>query len=88
MNRLYSDIDKIDLFMRGELREKEESEVRSKLMEDEDFWDLFGDMVVMIEGIKRSAAKTSVEEKLQRIKNAIEDDDDDESSDNPFQITW
>ena len=88
MNKLYSDIDKIDLFMRGELGEKEESEVRSKLMEDEDFWDLFGDMVVMIEGINCSAAKTSVEEKLQRIKNAIEDDDDDESSDNPFQITW
>ena len=86
MNRLYSDIDKIDLFMRGELGEKEESEVRSKLMEDEDFWDLFGDMVVMIEGINCSAAKTSVEEKLQRIKKAIEDDD--ESSDNPFQITW
>jgi len=78
MDKIYTDIEKLDQYLKGHLNEMEKEELQARLAEDEDFRGLFDDMELMAEGIRHSASRTSVEEKLAKL-DATGGDEDDES---------
>jgi len=71
MENGFLNMEKIDNYINGQLRDDENVEMRQLIVEDEDFRKLFDDMEIITEGIRKSAAETSVEEKLVKLKQTI-----------------
>ena len=80
MEGMFTDIELIDKYQRGSANEVEKREVQNRLMADGDFRKLFDDMEVMPEGIGRSGARSSLEEKLATLDAALEDEDESNNS--------
>ena len=70
-------------YINGQLSDDENAEMRQRIAEDESYRKLFDDMEIMTEGIRKSAAGSSVEEKLAKLKETIhlEDTESEESTD-------
>ncbi len=60
-------IDLIEGFLQNTLTEDELEEFEELLIKDDQFGQMFIDMKTMIDGIRTSASKTTVEEKLKRL---------------------
>ena len=71
MENRFSNMEKIDRYINGQLRDDENAEMRQRIAEDEGFRKLFDDLEIMAEGIRKSAAETSVEEKLAKLKQTV-----------------
>jgi len=82
MNKEQQNIDLIEGYLNQTLNEEEIRLFHEKRIMDEDFETLFQDMEWMIEGIKRSASKSSLEDKLQRVQQSMDnsDEEDEEES--------
>jgi tetratricopeptide (TPR) repeat protein len=68
MNKLDKNIELIERYMRDELSSEEQQELDEKLINDEEFGLLFRDMHTIIPGIRQSASRTSLDEKLERLQ--------------------
>ncbi len=62
------DIELIEKFLDGKMTAKEKLLFEEKQAQNEEFKTLLTDMDMLLEGVKRSAAKTTKEEKLERLK--------------------
>ncbi len=60
-------IDLIDKYLKNELSEEELLQFEGKVIEDESFGQLLNEMNTLVEGIKLSASKTTLDEKLNRL---------------------
>ncbi len=69
-------IELIDRFVSGLLSEDENTRVKHRLAEDEDFRKLFDDMEIMTEGIRNSGAESTLEEKLVKLEGQLILDND------------
>ena len=68
-------IDLIDKYLKNELSGEELLQFEGKIIEDESFGQLLNEMNTLVEGIKLSASKTTLDEKLNRLnKYAVEKD--------------
>ncbi len=76
MEGMFTDIELIDKYQHGMATEKEKQEVQSRLVADSNFRKLFDDMEILPEGIRRSGARSSPEEKLARLESALEDEEE------------
>ncbi len=83
MERMYTDIELIDKYQRGMANKEEKAEVQNRLLADNKFRKLFDDLEVMSEGIRRTGARTSVEEKLAQLEATLEDEGETNRSDQP-----
>ena len=92
MNKLFTDIEIIDRYLRDQSKGDEKDIVKIRLATDAKFRRLFDDIELMIQGIKETAIHTSREEKLIHLRNFyneayesseddILDDDDEEGGD-------
>ena len=92
MNKLFTDIELIDRYLRDQSKSDERHIVKMRLVTDAKFRRLFDDIELMIQGIKETAVHTSREEKLNHLRNFynetfesseddIFDDDDEEGGD-------
>jgi hypothetical protein len=68
MNKSYDYIDLIDLYLRNRLNTAEKEEFEKLIQEDPEFEKLFFEMDQLVAGIRFSAAKSTVEEKLARLE--------------------
>lgn len=80
MNKLEKNIELIERYMRDELNSEEQQELDEKLINDEEFGLLFRDMHTIIPGIRQSASRTSLEEKLERLQTYLKDPSQDEEA--------
>lgn len=62
------DMELIEKFLDGKMTMEEQVLFEKKKTQNEEFKTLLTDMDMLLEGVKRSAAKTSKEEKLERLK--------------------
>jgi tetratricopeptide (TPR) repeat protein len=69
MKEQEKNIDLIDKYLRNELNENELLQFEGKVIEDEAFGQLLHEMSTMVEGIKRSASQSSLEDKLKRLES-------------------
>lgn len=76
MDKIYNDIEKLDQYLKGRLNETEKEELQARLAEDEDFRVQLDDMELMTEGIRRTASRTSLEEKLAKLDSSEMDEED------------
>lgn len=76
MNREQQDIELIEGYLHQNLSEEEMRMFHEKRIMDDEFAELFYDMEVMTEGIKRSAAQTSLEEKLERLQKIMNESEE------------
>jgi len=83
MERTFADIELIDRYQRGTASVDEKREVQNKLLDDGKFRELFDDLEIMSEGIRRSGARSTIEEKLANLDGAIEEEDESNSFDQP-----
>lgn len=82
MKRRFKDMEKIEKYLDNQVDEQERAEVNNRLVSDEEFRKLFDEMESLLEGIKHTGAKTTVEEKLAILEDSIhilEEDGEDES---------
>ena len=66
------DIELLDCYIMGMLDDIEKAKVENRILKDEDFRKLWNDLIIIIEGIKRSGSKTTVQEKLYKLEEALE----------------
>ena len=90
MDKEKQNIDLIEGYLNETLNEEEVKLFHEKRILDDDFASLYYDMELMVEGIKRSASKTTIEEKLKRLQDAIdsqpqEEDDQIDSKSTPIR---
>jgi len=78
MENRFLNMEKIDRYINGQLSDDENAEMRQRIAEDESFRELFDDMEIITEGIRKSAAASSVEEKLAKLKETIHLEEDTE----------
>lgn len=73
MNELEKNLELIERYMRDDLSDDEQVLLDQKLIHDEEFGQLFRDMHTIIPGIRQSAARTTLEEKLARLDAFVSD---------------
>ncbi len=78
MENRFLNMEKIDRYINGQLSDDENAEMRQRIAEDESFRKLFDDMEIITDGIRKSAASSSVEEKLAKLKETIHLEEDTE----------
>lgn len=71
MKNTEKNIELIEKYLDDRLDEKELSEFNNLLNTDPEFNQLFFDMDLLVQGIRKSARKTSVEEKLDRLEQIL-----------------
>ncbi len=81
MEEMYTDIELIDKYQRGIASENEKLEVHGRLVTDKKFRDLFDDLEVMSEGIRQTGARSTLKEKLAKLEETLEDEDESNSPD-------
>jgi len=86
MDGMFTDIELIDKYQRGTANKEEKHDVQNRLVEDSSFRKLFDDMEVMSEGIRKSGAKSTLEEKLAKLDTAVEDKDESNSEETEEDI--
>ncbi len=83
MKKIYTDIEKLERYHRGICSEREVMETELELGENEKFRNLSDDMELMLEGIARSARKSSIEDKLEKLQIAFAEEENREKSNHP-----
>lgn len=78
MNKLIHDIEMAEQFLNGTLAENKKNALARRLDQDKEFNFLLQDMDKLIEGIKYTGSKTSVEEKIKRLKASTQKEEEDE----------
>lgn len=78
MNKFNYDIELIENYLDNSLDEKEKSRVDDLLRTDKKFRELFTDMETLMQGIRRSAESSTLEEKLERLRESMEDEEGEE----------
>ncbi len=73
MKKVYNDIELLERYQRGLCSTREIDEVESRLAEDPEFRNLSGDMEMMIEGISRTARKSTLEDKIALLQKAFDE---------------
>jgi tetratricopeptide (TPR) repeat protein len=68
MNDLMNDMEQAEQFLNGKLNDVDKNNFANRLDNDEDFSRLTQDMAQMIEGIKSSGQKSTIEEKIELLK--------------------
>lgn len=86
MNRQHIHIDLIEKYLSNELTDIEVELFNETLENDEDFVRELNDIELLIAGIKKSAAKTTVEEKVRRFESSVKIMDKDERPDSKKTI--
>jgi len=86
MDKIYTDIEQLDQYLKGQLNDIEREELQARLAEDEDFRGLLDDMELMAEGIRHSASRTSLEEKLAKLDATADDEDDESEQEFPKEV--
>ena len=71
MEDKFLQMEQIDRYVNGHLTDDENLEFRQRLAEDEEFRLLFDDMEIMAEGIRVSASASSLEEKLDILRDTL-----------------
>ncbi len=71
MKQLFKDFELIDKVQQDMANEAEKTMVQTRLISDAKFRKLFDDMEVLSEGIRRSGAKTTLEQKIQTLENSL-----------------
>ena len=66
------DIELLDCYIMGMLDDIEKAKVENRILNDEEFRRLWNDLIIIIEGIKRSGSKTTGKEKLYKLEEALE----------------
>lgn len=75
-------IDLIDKYLKNELSEEELLQFEGKIIEDESFGQLLHEMNMLVEGIKTSASKTTLDEKLGKLAAYAEEGDENQHNTN------
>lgn len=87
MNRQHIHIDLIEKYLNNEKLTDIEVELFNKTLEnDEGFVRELNDIELLIAGIKKTAARTSIEEKIERFESSIKNMDKDEKPDSKKHI--
>ena len=77
MKELIRDIEMAEQFLNGTLTEKEKNALARRLDQDKEYNLLLQDMDKLVEGIKYTGSKTSVEEKINRLKALAQNEEQD-----------
>ena len=86
MKDLINDMELVERFLSGKLTDEEKKELAQRQDEEMNFNKLIQDMDRMVEGIKHEGQKTSIEEKIKKLKESslseenVEKEQDDEQT--------
>ena len=76
METMLADIELIDKYQHGTANTTEKQDVQNRMVNDASFRSLFDDMEVLSEGIRRSGAKSTLDEKLAKLDLTVDDDEE------------
>jgi tetratricopeptide (TPR) repeat protein len=85
MKNLFDDMELAEKFLAGTLTEQEKKGIAQRLDREKDFNQLTQDMSQLIEGIKFTGSKTTIEEKIKRLKEYAHHDETPETQEKPKQ---
>ena len=83
MNEFEKNLELIERYMRDDLSDEEQDLLDQKLIHDEDFGQIFRDMHTIIPGIRQSAARTTLEDKLARLDAYLSGGEPDSNKEKP-----
>jgi len=72
MKNEFKDIEQLERYQRGTCSGKEKQEVEHRLIKDEGFRGLHDDMELMVQGLRRTSDGSSIEDKIELLKDAFE----------------
>lgn len=75
MEKNFLQVEQIDNYLSGKLSEEERAEVNRRLAEDSEFRDLFDEIELLRKGIRRTGARSTKEEKLEKLAMATSESD-------------